>query len=144
MITGSQRDHLAGAAVPEHFRLGDSGGVIVVFSGDLPVPFGDDLGGDSREDRLTAHRPGAQQTADHAGCIRIVLNEAPSGKPQKTIALRQRQARTSCAATVEILGCHGSRIRQPNEHARFHGACGEHHVIRAKLAANLLRRCSAH
>ena len=108
MIADSQSDHFAGAAITENFRLGDGGDGIVIFASDLPVPLGGDLGGDSGEDRLTAHRPGAQQTADHAGGIRVVLNEAPSGKPQETIALRQRQVQTSCAATVEILGCHGS------------------------------------
>ena len=112
MIADSQADHLAGATVAENFRLDDGGGGFIIFASDLPVPLGGDFNGDSGEDRLTAHRPGAQQTADHAGGKRVVLNEAPGGKPQETIALRQRQVRTSCAATVEILGCHGSRIRQ--------------------------------
>ena len=109
MISGSQRDHLAGATVTEHFGLGDGGGVIVLFCGDLLVPFRDDLSGDSGEDRLTAHRPGAQQTADHAGGIRVVLNEAPGGKAQQSIALRQRQVQTSCAAKVEIMECRRTR-----------------------------------
>ena len=108
MIAGSQPDHITGATIAEDFRLGDGDGGFVIVAGDLFVALGGDFNGDSGEDRLTAHRPGAQQPTDHAGGIRVVLNEAPSGKPQETIALRQRQVQTSCAATVEILGCHGS------------------------------------